>query len=229
MRTRPSSFSGTAASTGLLLAVFGGVFCAEGAWGQVLLDQGPASGTLGPCFANEADFQEWADQATFPDDVTVTGMVIYTVLPPPPGFNVRIRILADDGAGNPGAVAYQESGPIDGAAAVADDLFAVSVSLGVPFIAPAGETFWYGVAADAGVGVDLAQCSVETPGDGRIARFFEGMFFDHVEAGDQMFELLGVVGEVDAPVAAPTLGHAALSLLVLLVVGVAVRALGRQT
>lgn len=153
----------------------------------VIFDQGPSTGALGPCFDNQADADNWADQVDFVDGAVVQGIAIYVPSDPGPVV-VHTRIFADDGTGSPGALLREE----DNAALVEPvpgELFRVAVAFLAPFIAEAGTTYWYGLSASPSF--ELMQCTVLSPGDGRIARFSGPVFVGHDRTGDQMFALLG--------------------------------------
>ena len=163
--------------------------------GALLFDQGPASGSNGGCWWNQQIGQNFADQATFADPVEVTEIRIFTCASPVAG-TAHVKILSDDGAGNPAGVVYAEDKIPD--AWVADPPsggYVVSVVLTTPFQASAGTTYWYGLSNNA---TDpMNQYSVLTPGDGMMAQF-EGLLFTfHATVGDQMFQLMGNVVPVE--------------------------------
>ena len=162
--------------------------------GSLQFDQGPTTGSNGGCWANTTEGQNFAEQATLASPVQVNTINIYTCIGPQAG-TVHIKILADDGAGNPGTYLYQEDripdawgpDPTSGG-------FLASVNLATPFIANAGTTYWYGVS---GNGFELGQFSVLTPGDGTMAQFSGPVFGGHTTVGDQMFQLEGIVVPVE--------------------------------
>jgi hypothetical protein len=162
--------------------------------GALLFDQGPASGSNGGCWWNQQIGQNFADQATFADPVEVTEIRVFTCGGPVPG-TVHVKILSDDGAGNPAGVVYAEDKVAD--AWVADPPsggYVVTVVLTTPFQASAGTTYWYGVSHNAD---SMNQFSVLTPGDGTMAQF-EGLLFTfHAGVGDQMFQLMGTIVPVE--------------------------------
>jgi hypothetical protein len=162
--------------------------------GSVLFDQGPTTGSNGGCWQNITEAQNFAEQANLASPVSVTSMNIYTCIGPQ-GGTVHIKVLADDGAGNPGAFLYQEDRVPD--SWVADPTtggFVITVNLATPFSASAGTTYWYGVS---GNGFELGQFSVVAPGDGTMAQFQGSVFDHHTTVGDQMFQLLGSVVPVE--------------------------------
>jgi hypothetical protein len=157
---------------------------------SVIFDFGPTSGAQAGCWQNITDFQNFAEQANLAAGGIVDTITIFTCISPV-GGTVHVKILADDGAGNPddGIVLYQEdktpdawvSEPITGG-------FQVVVNLTTPFLANPGTTYWYGVS---GNGFELGQYSVATPGDGTMAQFSASTFVGHAGVGDQMFQLIG--------------------------------------
>ena len=162
--------------------------------GSVLFDQGPTTGGNGGCWSNFTESQNFAEQATLASPVEVTSMNIYTCIGPQ-GGTIHIKVLDDDGAGNPSTFLYQEDRVPD--AWVPDPTsggFLVTVNLATPFLASAGTTYWYGVS---GNGFELGQFSVLTPGNGTMAQFQGSVFDHHTTVGDQMFQLLGSVVPVE--------------------------------
>jgi len=162
--------------------------------GTVIFDQGPLTGTNNGCWWNQTDDQNFADQATFADAAEITEILVFTCVAPLAG-PVHVKILSDDGAGNPAAVVYAEDKVADAWAADPDSGgYLVSVVLTTPFSAPAGATYWYGISYNGG---DMGQYSVATPGDGTMAQFFASAFQFHAPIGDQMFQLVGTVVPVE--------------------------------
>lgn len=160
----------------------------------VIFDQGPATGTNGGCWWNMTTEQNFADQATFADPAEITEIRILTCAAPFPG-TVHVKILADDGAGNPASVVYAEDKTPDGwVVDPASGGYVVSVMLTTPFQASAGMTYWYGASLNT---QSLGQFSVLTPGDGAMAQFFGSLFLFHADVGDQMFQLIGVIVPVE--------------------------------
>ena len=162
--------------------------------GALLFDQGPATGSNGGCWQNWTAFQNFADQATFADPVEVTEIRVFTCLSSQSG-TVHVKILSDDGAGNPAGVVYAEDkGPDAWVADPASGGYVVAVVLTTPFQATAGTTYWYGVSLND---QDMGQFSVMTPGDGMMAQFSGFAFSGHATVGDQMFQLLGTIVPVE--------------------------------
>jgi len=160
----------------------------------IIFDQGPSTGELGTCWSNQAEDQNWADQATFADETIVQGIELYVLSDPGP-VAVHVKILADDGAGNPGAPVHEEDLPGPFVEPIGGGLFRVAVALSEPFTAAAGTTYWYGLSGHVPFSFDV--CTVLSPGDGRIAIFLGSEFLDHRDLGDQMFALLGEVVPVE--------------------------------
>lgn len=160
----------------------------------MLFDQGPSTGAYGGCWWNETGGQNFADQATLVEPIEVTEVRMFTCVAPMAG-TVHLKILADDGAGNPAGVVYAEDKTPD--AWVADPVsggYVVSVILTTPFQASAGTTYWYGISYNGG---DMGQHSVVAPGDGTMAQFSGSVFAFHAGVGDQSFQLMGNVVPVE--------------------------------
>lgn len=175
---------------GLLIAAVTIGASPTNAQGRLIFDQGPESGDLGVCNTNQASGQNWADQVVFPEGAIVEAIDIFTNISVDPGLTeVHVRIRADDGAGNPGAIVYEEDRLLDVVEPVGEGLFRAYLELSVPFEAAPGETFWYGVSGTPPW--NLGQCMVLSPGDGRIAEFDGTELVDHPAIGDQMFALSG--------------------------------------
>jgi hypothetical protein len=162
--------------------------------GALIFDQGPSTGAYGGCWWNETASQNFADQATLVDLVEIDEIRIFTCVGSMAG-TVHVKILADDGAGNPAAVVYAEDKVPD--AWVADPVsggYVVSVVLTTPFQASAGTTYWYGISYNSG---DMGQHSVVAPGDGTMAQFAGSVFSAHATVGDQSFQLMGTIVPVE--------------------------------
>jgi hypothetical protein len=160
----------------------------------VIFDFGPTTGSVGGCWANTTESQNFAEQVNFPLGAIVDSIAIYTCIAPTAG-TVHLKILTDDGAGNPGSVVYQEDKAPD--SWVADPTtggFVVVVNLTTPFNHTAATTFWYGLSGNA---FELGQFSVLTPGNGTMAQFSGPVFQFHTTVGDQMFQLSGVLLPVE--------------------------------
>ena len=71
--------------------------------GTLIFDQGPSTGAYGGCWANGTSGQNFADQATLVDPAEIDEIRVFTCLDPLAG-TVHVKILADDGAGNPAGV-----------------------------------------------------------------------------------------------------------------------------
>lgn len=162
--------------------------------GALIFDQGPSTGTYGGCWWNETAGQNFADQATLVDPAEIDEVRVFTCVAPMAGM-VHVKILADDGAGNPAGVVYAEDKTPD--AWVADPVsggYVVSVVLTTPFQASAGTTYWYGISYNGG---DMGQHSVVAPGDGTMAQFSGSAFSSHTGVGDQSFQLMGTIVPVE--------------------------------
>lgn len=152
---------------------------------DILFDQGPATGSDGGCWANDTFGQNFADHVILENDAQMTGLNIYTCIGYPSNDS-HIKILADDGYGNPGAVITEwdqsaTSWTQHGAIYVAFYEF--------PKIDLAANTiYWIGVSGNS---FEHGQTSIQTPGDGLMAQFSGSSFSWHTNVGDQMFQVLG--------------------------------------
>jgi len=176
--------------------------CAGSATAAVLWDYGPSSGADGGCWANSTAGQNFAEQVIFDMDVYITDIHIFTCISAP-GGDSHIKILDDDGAGNPGNYLYQWDQNADAWNSVGSLYEAVYEF--DPILFEAGKIYWVGVS---GNGWEHGQSSVKTPGDGYMAQFSGSSFQFHTAVGDQMFQLTGYV---PAPAALALLGLAGLT------------------
>jgi hypothetical protein len=182
---------------------------AAGAEAQVIWDYGPGTGASGVCWVNQTGGQNFAEQVVFGVPMVLAGMDIWTCIGSVPG-TVHIKILLDDGAGNPGAVFAQwDQAPTSWVA----DGPGYMVSADFPDVnLDAGQVYWIGMS---GNGFELGLHSVETPGDGAMAQFSGSSFSGHAPIGDQMFQLRGaplVLGNI------PTLSEVGIVVMILLLV-----------
>jgi len=161
------------------------MFTSVAATGQVIWDFGPGTGsTSGSCYSNSASGQNFADDFSFAQPMTLTGMDIWSCS----SFGVstaHIKIHLDDGAGNPGAVFTQwdqaVTSVVDGPGwRISADFADVTLA--------AGQIYWIGMSPNSG---GASQLSVNTPGDGTMAQFSSSTFSFHAGIGDQMYQLRG--------------------------------------
>jgi subtilisin family serine protease len=156
-------------------------------YGPFIFDQGPLTGANGGCWANITDWQNFAEQVSFPDDTTITEIRIFTCIGPRSG-DVHVKIL-DDAGGQPGTYLYEEDKTPDSWIADPDGGgYVLTVLLQQPFVAMANIVYWIGVS---GNGNELGQYSVLTPGDGTMVQFDDRVFNHHAHIGDMMFQLTG--------------------------------------
>ena len=159
----------------------------------VIFDQGPSTGSLGSCFSNQLG-QNFAEQFSFPSDMLITDIHIFTCIPPQIESSVHLKVLGD-ASGNPSPFLYEEdTTPLSW---VADGgVFKVTALLSTPFLANAGTRYWIGMH---GNGFELAQYGVFAPGDGKMAVFSGRPFKRHEATGDMMFQLTGVPAVSNSP------------------------------
>jgi hypothetical protein len=188
---------------------------------QVIWDYGPTTGTMDSCYGNMTSGQNLADGVVFGTPMVVTGMDIWTCIAPTAG-TVHIKILLDDGAGNPGAVFTEwDQTPTSWVA----DGPGYMVSADFPDVnLDAGQIYWIGMSGNV---IELGQFNVRAPGDDSLAVFSGPAFTGHVPgAGDQMFQLRGaplVLGNI------PTLSEVGIVVMILLLVSCGVIFARRMT
>ncbi len=169
------------------------MFASVTATGQVIWDFGPTSGTPnGSCWSNDVDGQNFADDFSFAQPMTLTGMDIWSCT----SFGVstaHIKIHLDDGAGNPGAIFTEW----DQAVTSTVDPLGWRISADFAGVAlDAGQTYWIGMSPNVG---GASQLSVSTPGDGTMAQFNGSTFSFHASIGDQMYQLRGALAGAGIP------------------------------
>ncbi|MDY7110627.1 MAG: hypothetical protein SYC29_18495 [Planctomycetota bacterium] len=177
--------------------------CTGSATAEIIWDYGPDTGSYGGCWANSTNGQEFAEQVIFDVDMYLTDIHIFTCISSP-GGDSRIKILDDDGAGNPGNWLYDWNQQADAWNDVGNDLYEAIYEFD-EIVLEANTIYWIGVS---GNGWEHGQASVLTPGDGTMAQFNGGTFNFHASVGDQMFQLTGY--EVPAPAGLALLGCAGL-------------------
>jgi hypothetical protein len=169
------------------------MFISVTASGQVIWDFGPTSGTpAGVCYTNEAAGQNFTDDFSFAEPMTLTGMDIWSCS----SFGAsaaHIKIHLDDGGGNPGAIFTEWDQAV--ASVVDGSWYRISADFaGVSL--DAGQIYWIGMSPNSGF---ASQLTVNTPGDGSIAMFSGSTFLSHPTVGDQMYQLRGALTAVDIP------------------------------
>jgi hypothetical protein len=167
--------------------------------GPVVWDQGPGTGTINDSWANDTVFdpatqvdgQTWADSVTLGTTTAITGFNLFTdqdVASHIGASDFQLKVLLDDGYGEPGDFLVTENLGYKSITAVAPDMFEVSFQF-APITFAAGTTYWIGMA---GIGFDAGQYSIDAPQDDQMAQF-DGDIYDFVAPfGDQMFQLTTV-------------------------------------
>ena len=150
---------------------------------DVIFDQGPGTGTLGGCWSNFTEGQNFSDPAPLASGTSVSGIVVFTCIPPTTG-TVTFKAVDD----NSHAFLYSETGTAsswvdDGAGG-----YIVTYMLQNPYVVPGGVSVAYGLSGD---GFELGQNSVLAPGDGTMAQYAGQVYGFQTTVGDQMFQLLG--------------------------------------
>src|SRR4051812_8055179 len=78
----------TAMAAGTLPAHMGqpsGKVFGTGSTDDVIFDQGPGTGTLGGCWSNFTQGQNFSDPGPLPSGTAVSGIVVFTCIPPTTG------------------------------------------------------------------------------------------------------------------------------------------------
>ena len=182
--------------------------CTSSVTADLIWDYGPATGTHGGNWANTTGGQNFAEQVIFDVNMYLTDIHMFTTYTDSPGGDYHLKILLDNGAGDPGAVFMAWDQDVDN--------ISVDNSGNVqqykhtfefdPILLEANTIYWIGVS---GNGWEPGQSSVLTPGDGTMAQFSGSTFQFHTGVGDQMFQLTGYV---PAPASLALLGLAGLAL-----------------
>ena len=176
--------------------------CASSTTAAIIWDYGPGTGADGGCWANSTGGQNFAEQVIFDVDMYLTDIHIFTCISGPSGDSY-VKILADNGAGDPGALLHGWNQTADAWNPVGSLYEAVYEF--EPILLEANTVYWIGVS---GNGWEHGQTSVLTPGDGTMAQFSGSTFQFHTGVGDQMFQLTGYI---PAPGAFALLGLAGLA------------------
>jgi hypothetical protein len=177
--------------------------CTGSATAGLIWDYGPGTGSDGGCWANSTAGQNFAEQVIFDVDMYLTDIHIFTCISAPDGSS-HIKILDDNGAGDPDKVLYawdQNANSWTPTGGLYEAVYEFD-----PILLNAGTIYWIGVS---GNGWEHGQESVLTPGDGTMAQFSGGTFQFHTTVGDQMFQLTGYV--VPAPAGLALLACAGLA------------------
>jgi hypothetical protein len=181
--------------------------CTGSATADLIWDYGPATGTHGGNWVNRTESQNFAEQVIFEIDMYLTDFHLFTTYTDSPSGDYHVKILYDDGAGNPGAMYMQwdqevNDITVDNSGNVMQYKHTFEFD---EVLLEAGTIYWIGVSAN---GWEVGQSSVVAPGDGMMAQFSGSTFAGHTGVGDQMFQLTGY--EVPAPAGLALLGCAGL-------------------
>lgn len=149
----------------------------------VIFDQGPSTGTYGGCWSNFTLGQNFSDPAPLAAGTSVTGITIFTCIPPVTG-TVTFKAVDE----NSHAFLYTESGTPSSWVDDGSGGYIVTYTLANPFVVPGGASVGYGLSGD---GFELGQNSVLSPGDGLMSQYSGSEFSFLTSVGDQTFQLLG--------------------------------------
>lgn len=154
---------------------------------DVVWDYGPRAGAHNGGFSNMSDDQNFVEQIVFEQDTIIDRMDIWTCWNDPPP-TIKIKIYVDDGAGTPGDLDASWEQPMDEFVDEGPELIRVTAFFDDAVTLSAGTIYWIGLS---GVGSELGQEAVQTPGDGMMAQMAGDGFQFHTSVGDQMFRLYG--------------------------------------
>lgn len=180
--------------------------CASGATAEIIWDYGPATGASAGAWANTTDGQNFAEQVIFDVDMYLTDIHMFTSYADSAGGDYHIKILLDNGAGDPGDVYRAWDQDVDEISVDnTGDVQQYNHTFEFDAVLLEADTiYWIGVS---GNGWEPGLSSVLTPGDGTMAQFSGAAFQFHAGVGDQMFQLTGYI---PAPGALALLGVAGL-------------------
>lgn len=184
--------------------------------GDIIWDFGPGTGEYDRCHPeNNILDKNRAEDVEFEDFTELVGIDVWTCVPAASG-ELHLRILFDDGYGEPGNdhlnwdmphTRYEFDGNYNGT-----DLYKVSLDFDPVLLRP-NTRYWIGVS---GSGWELGQAFINAPGDGRYALFHGSQFDRTYPGGDLMFRLRGRVvfppfelaleGDCPGPMAANIIG-----------------------
>jgi hypothetical protein len=156
---------------------------------DILVDFGPETGEYDRCYPlNNIVDDNRAESVEFVEFVMVTGLDLWTCVSSAKD-EVHVRILIDDGNGEPGEdflnrslppTGFEYDGKYNGT-----DLYKVSVDFD-PVLLRWNTPYWIGLS---GNGWELGQAIIRGPGDDHYAAF-NGLEFDRIyPGGDLMFRL----------------------------------------
>lgn len=161
--------------------------------GDIIWDFGPGTGEYDRCHPeNNILDKNRAEDVEFEDFTELVGIDVWTCVPAASG-ELHVRILFDDGYGEPGNdhlnwdmphTRYELDGSYNGT-----DLYKVSLDFDPVLLRP-NTRYWIGVS---GSGWELGQAFINAPGDGRYALFHGSQFDRTYPGGDLMFRLRGRV------------------------------------
>lgn len=167
----------------------------EAAGAAIIWDYSPTTtgATLSCCAANQASGQNFAEDFSFPVEMSLSGIAIYTLMRPDLGVvgqPVTIRLWSDNG-GVPGALLSEILSTVtvrdaDGAGTNQSRVFASFASVNLL----ANAAYWIGMS---GTNSELGQVGLlnpNAPDDGARA-LFRGTAFQFMASGDNAFRLYG--------------------------------------
>lgn len=198
--------------TAIALASAGAsLFAGQAGAGDIIWDYGPATGRHNGNWANQTQGQNFAEDVLFGVDMFLTGVDIFTSFTDTPLGDYHVKILLDDGAGNPSGVFAQwdqdvTTISVDDSGDVREFKHSFDFD---PIVLSANTVYWIGVSAN---GWEVGQSSLLNPhpDDGTMAQFSGNVFSFHTGVGDQMFQLRGY--PVPGPAGVALLGCAGLAL-----------------
>ena len=178
----------------ILPALLLGLVAAPGS-AAIIWDYSPATtgGTVTLDWANQSQFQNFAENVSFGAGATLTGIDTYSSsVFGAVGDPVRVRIWSDLG-GQPDALIFDDATTIttvdfDGAANSDPSNPHNRKHADFSYLMAPGVTYWIGMSGD---GVQLGQLGLIAYDDGRMAQFSGTSFFALPAVGDMAFRLEG--------------------------------------
>lgn len=178
----------------------------------LLFDQGASTGAYGGSWTSWTTEQNFLDQVTLTSTSRIDRFTTYTEYDPA-GFTGPFHLkLYSDAAGDPGtSINGQDVAVTSYSVAMTSDstsVYAVELDLVTPWYLTGGTKYWVGASANS---FNTGAISLLTPGDGRMAQYFDTTYLGATDVGDLAFQLHGEA--VPEPASMVVLGLGAVAFL----------------